>query len=332
MLKRMFSKKMIVSTAVLFALLLVCLMPKESLYTLDNIKEELSYVDRNASTSIIYLYDKSDLLARTSIQIDGTKIEDKAKNLITALIKESALTDKIPSGFKQVLPASTKILSIGLEDKTLKINFSGDLLNVSAKEEEHVIEALVYTLTNIDGVDNIILYIDGDILTSLPQSKKNLPATLNRAYGINKQYDLTSFKDVMGVTVYYVGKYNDDYYYVPVTKYLNSSKDKIKVIIEELASGPSYGSNLMSFLNSNTKLLATEQDVNTMHLVFNNYIFSDMSEENILEEVLYTINLSIADNYDVEEVIFEVENKEIYKSVLKSIEKIKKILYNLNVR
>ncbi len=34
-----------------------------------------------------------------------------------------------------------------------------------------------------------------------------------------------------------------------------------------------------------------------------------MSEENILEEVLYTINLSIADNYDVEEVIFEVENK-----------------------
>ena len=72
----------------------------------------------------------------------------------------------------------------------------------------------------------------------------------------------------MGVTVYYVGKYNDDYYYVPVTKYLNSSKDKIKVIIEELASGPSYGSNLMSFLNSNTKLLATEQDVNTMHLVF----------------------------------------------------------------
>lgn len=320
MLKRMFSKKMIVSTAVLFALLLVCLMPKESLYTLDNIKEELSYVDRNASTSIIYLYDKSDLLARTSIQIDGTKIEDKAKNLITALIKESALTDKIPSGFKQVLPASTKILSIGLEDKTLKINFSVDLLNVSAKEEEHVIEALVYTLTNIDGVDNIILYIDGDILTSLPQSKKNLPATLNRAYGINKQYDLTSFKDVMGVTVYYVGKYNDDYYYVPVTKYLNSSKDKIKVIIEELASGPSYGSNLMSFLNSNTKLLATEQDVNTMHLVFNNYIFSDMSEENILEEVLYTINLSIADNYDVEEVIFEVENKEIYKSVLKSIE------------
>ena len=76
----------------------------------------------------------------------------------------------------------------------------------------------------------------------------------------------------------------------------------------------------MSFLNSNTKLLATEQEVDTMFLTFNEYIFSDMDERNILEEVLYTIELSIAENYDVEEVIFEVENEEIYKSVLKSIE------------
>ena len=36
--------------------------------------------------------------------------------------------------------------------------------------------------------------------------------------------------------------------------------------------------------------------------------------------IIYTICLSVADNYDVKEVIFEVENQEIYKSVLKTIE------------
>ena len=38
--------------------------------------------------------------------------------------------------------------------------------------------------------------------------------------------------------------------------------------------------------------------------------------------ILYQINIYEKDkiSYDVEEVIFEVENKEIYKSVLKSIE------------
>ena len=120
--------------------------------------------------------------------------------------------------------------------------------------------------------------------------------------------------------MYYIGDYNDEYYYVPVTKYMNTDKEKIKIIIEELASGPTYGSNLMSFLNSNTKLLATEQEVDTIFLTFNEYIFSDMDEKNILEEVLYTIELSIADNYDVSEVVFEVENEEIYKTVLKSLE------------
>ena len=40
----------------------------------------------------------------------------------------------------------------------------------------------------------------------------------------------------------------------------------------------------------------------------------------ILEEVIYTICLSIGDNYDVEEVSFTVEDEEIYKSVIKTIE------------
>lgn len=320
MLKRMFSKKMIVSTAVLFALLLVCLVPKNNEYTLEDIPQKLSYVEKESQTSVIYLYDKNKLLARTNVATSGKDIESLSRELINILINDGTLTDRIPSGFTPVLPSDTKILSVGIENQTLKINLSKDALNVKKDEEEHIIEALVYTLTNIDGVANIILYIDGDILTELPQSKKQLPSALNRAYGINKEYNLESFKDVMSVTVYYVGSYNDEYYYVPVTKYMNTSKDKIKVIIEELASGPTYGSNLMSFLNSNTKLLATEQEVDTLFLVFNEYIFSDMDEKNILEEVLYTIELSIADNYDVKEVVFEVQNEEIHKSVLKSIE------------
>ena len=40
----------------------------------------------------------------------------------------------------------------------------------------------------------------------------------------------------------------------------------------------------------------------------------------ILEEVIYTICLSIEDNYDVKQIVFNVNNEEIYKSVLKSIE------------
>ena len=320
MLKKMYSRKILASTAVLFALLLVYLVPKENSYSLKDIKQKLTYVDKNVKTSIVYLWDSNHLLARTEVPIMNTETTTIAKEVLQILIKDGEGTDKIPSGFQAVLPSETRILSVGLENNVLKVDFSKELLNVTEEEEENIVSAIVYTLTSISGVDNIILYVEGDILSKLPQSGINLPSTLNRNIGINKEYDLTSFNDVTSVTVYYIASHNDEYYYVPVTKYMNTSKEKIKIIIDELTSGPTHGSNLMSFLNSNTKLLATEQEVDTMFLTFNEYIFSDMDERNILEEVLYTIELSIAENYDIKEVVFEVENQEIYKSVLKSIE------------
>ena len=76
----------------------------------------------------------------------------------------------------------------------------------------------------------------------------------------------------------------------------------------------------MSFLNGNTKLLAVQELDNAITLDFNSFIFSDISEKTILEEVLYTISLSVGDNYDVESVVFTNENKEITEIVLETIE------------
>ena len=107
---------------------------------------------------------------------------------------------------------------------------------------------------------------------------------------------------------------------VPVTTYLNDKRDKISIVIDELTSLKTYTGNLMSYLNSNTKLLKVQEEADFLQLTFNSYIFDDVNNKDILEEVIYTICLSINDNYDVKEVIFDYENEEIYKTVLKSIE------------
>ena len=193
-------------------------------------------------------------------------------------------------------------------------------MDVKEEYEEKVVEAIVYTLTSIEEVKNVIIYVDGDILSKLPKTGIILPSTLDRSYGINKEYDLKSYKNVNSVIVYYVSKYNDETYYVPVTKYVNDSREKIKIIIDELASSPLYNTNLMSYLNGNITLLANELDIDTLSLVFDDYLFSDINSKNILEEVIYSISLSAFDNYDIKEVIFEVNDEEIYKSVLKTIE------------
>lgn len=304
------------SSAVLFALLLLCLIPSKEL----KVEEKVKYIENDNLKTVIYLLDDHNYLARTTVAITSTETTKKAKELLQVLIKGGNGESKIPSGFQSILPSDTEILSIDLVEDVIKVNFSKKILDVKKENEEKMIEAIVYTLTSIEGVNKVIIYVEGDILSKLPQTGIHLPGTLDRSYGINKEYNIESFKDVNSVTVYYVSKYNDNTYYVPVTKYVNDDREKIKIIIDELASTPLYNTNLMSYLNSNISLLATEQELDSLSLVFNDYLFNDANSKNILEEVIYSISLSVGDNYDVKEVIFEVNNEEIYKSVIKTIE------------
>lgn len=319
MLKRKIINKIIVASSALFALFLIYLIPNEEVKELE-VPQNLEYINLDVNTNSIFLLDDNNYLGKALVVINSVEVEDKAKELLEVLINGGVGESRIPSGFRAILPSETKILSTQYKDNLIKIDFSKDLLNISKELEEKMVEAIVYTLTTIDEIDKVIIYVEGEILTKLPQTNINLPSTLDRNFGINKESNLTNTKDINQVTVYYINKYNDNTYYVPVTKYLNSNRDKISVIIDELTSSTSYNGNLMSYLNNNTKLLAVEEKSDIMELTFNSYIFDDIENKDILEEVIYTICLSIKDNYDVNEVVFDYEDEEIYKSVLKTLE------------
>ena len=318
MLKRKMIRKIIIASSALFALLLIYLIPNQDDKL--NIDQNLEYVNLEVETNSIYLLDNYNYLGKAEVVVNSTSIEEKVKELVEVLINGGEGENKIPNGFKSILPSDTKILSVKYEEGWIKIDFSKELLNINKDLEEKMIEAIIYTVTSVDEVDKLIIYVEGDILTKLPQTKINLPSTLDRNFGINKTYDFTKTDDINQVTIYYLNKHNDNYYYVPVTKYLNDNRDKIRIIIDELTSTNAYNTNLLSYLNSNTELLAIEEQPDILELTFNSYIFSDVDSKDILEEVIYTICLSIKDNYEVSEVVIKNENEEIYQAVLKEIE------------
>ena len=317
MLKRIYTKKLLVCFTAIFAVFLLYLIPNEKQL---NIKEEVNYVNKDIKTSTIFLLDSNNYLASTEIITEKTDIKEKAKELINALIIDSEMQDKIPSGFKSIIPSGTNILDLSYDKNVIKINFSNDLMNTNKDNEQRIIEAIVYTLTSIDEVDFVIIYMDGEILTKLPQSKITLPSTLDRSIGINKEYNINSTKNINQTTIYYMSTFNDNVYYVPVTKVNNDSRSKIEIIIDELSSTNVYKTNLMSYLNNNTEILSVSENEDELVLNFNTAIFNDINTKDILEEVIYTISMSINDNYNVKSVVFSVENEEIHKSVLKSIE------------
>lgn len=317
MIKKSATKRIIIASIALLILLITYMFPATN--GSNNINQSLSYIEPNKTT--IYLIDNSNMVARVkTITKENKDTIKKAREIINALIINSQSSKYNPSGFKAIIPEGTKILSISLSENILKINFNEKFLNIDKNNEEKMLEALIYSLTEISDIKGIMIFVNNNILEELPNSKTKLPDVLDRKYGINKIYEIDDIKNTSATTIYYLSEFENTKYYTPVTFINNDSEDKIEVIIEKLKSSPINQTNLMSYLASNAELLDYEISENTVSLTFNNYIFEEFSNKDILEEVKYTIGLSIKDNYAVDEVVFNANNEKIANFTLNSLE------------
>ena len=310
MIKRFSMKKISKYTILLLVVFLFYLFPTKEKYDLD--KEVSKEVNINYHD--IYLIDKNNYVAKTNIQVSSLKKDLLIDELIEAMKIDGKYQDKIPNGFCALLPSDTKLLGKEINNDVVTLNFNSNVLDVKSENEEKVIESLIYSITSIDGIDKIIIKIDGENLKKLPKTGIILDTELTRDYGINKTYDIDSIKSINKVTIYYTNKNNNsDVYYVPVTKYVNNDEEKIKIIIDELASKFSFESNLMSYLNYNTKLLDYNLNENEIDLNFNEYLFDSTENKKVLEEVIYSISYSVMDNYNVDKVNFFVNSEKVTK-------------------
>lgn len=305
MLKKLGLRKLAVTTSALFIIGLIYLFPSNNEEL--KIEKNITYIEPDEIYEV-YLVDQNDYVSMVTLPLDSTELIDILKEKIEYLIIDGKKQEEVPNGFKPIIPEGTEILDLKVEETTVTINFNENIKNVRQEDEEKMIEAIVYTLTNESNIDKVYIKINGETLERLPNSNKLLPIPLDRSYGINKFYDFNSLYGLTKTTIYYVSNNGDLTYYIPVTKVTNDDREKVTVIIDELKSNVIYQSNLSSYLNANAELEEYEIIEDAMHLSFNDKIFDSLINQNILEEVEYSISLSVKDNYDVNEVIFYVND------------------------
>lgn len=304
MIKKSSIRRICVATLALFILLIIYFFPNNDV----SIKEHLSYIKNDEMP--IFLIDDKDYVARTSIVKSSKNINDQIKEIIETLTINSQKSNYIRDGFKPIIPKDTKVLDLKLDNEILTINFSKEFLNVSKENEDKMIEALIYSLTEIKEIKKIKILVENNNFTTLPNSNKKLPEYLDKNYGINKIYSLDSLKETSKTTIYYLSKNKDYYYYVPVTKVSNEKLERVEIIIKELKSTPIYHTNLISYLASSTSMTNYELLESTISLSFNNYIIANLKDDAVLEEVKYSIALSLRDTYGINEVIFSIPDME----------------------
>lgn len=301
MLKNGIKKRIFLIISSIFIILIIYLFPTK--------KEDANYEEKKDKTKdvIIYLLDEKEFVSRVSVYMKENELEKKIKEMIEYITIDSKNSSYIKEGFKPIIPKNTKLLSISIDNSLVKLNFSKELLTIDEANEDKMISAIIYSLTSLDGVKEISIYVEGNLLTKLPNSGKSLPSILNRSYGINKVYDLTKIKGSTKTTIYYLSKYKDYYYYVPVTMVNNDEKEKIEVIIEEMASKSVYQTSLISYLKE-AKEVSYELDNDKLNINFTKNLFDSLNKNNLIESVIYSINLSIKDNYNIKEVNYNIDD------------------------
>ena len=256
---------------------------------------EIEYVT-GIGTNNIYLLDKNNYLVKTKIIIESKEKKEQIKIILNNLNKRN--NSKYPKDLSGTINEDIRVLSINYDEGYVTIDFNNKFNK--SKNKEKMVESIVYSIMDLKDVKGVIITVNGNMLDGFNK-------VLDKNIGINKKYDIKKRDNIQKIVIYYLEDINDTRYYVPVTRYLNDDRDKIKIIVEELASSYIYEPNLMSFLNSNTKLIDYKEQENVMSLNFNTAIFDKNNK--VVEEVKYTLAYSIFDNYDVNEVLINVSGK-----------------------
>lgn len=305
MIKSKIIRKIFITTVTMFILLTVFSIP--IVETEEVLKVNMEVVENDVYSNSIYLLNNNGYLVKSKILLEEGNIKSNVLKILSNLIVSD--TSKYVNELKGTIPKNTKVRDVFCGNELVTIDFSKEFLDVSLEDEKNMISSIVYSILDIDGVKGVSILVEGERLDSYPKSKEKLANVLTKSIGINKEYDIKSRENISSVVVYYLEDIENELYYVPVTKYLNDDRDKIKIIVEELTTSYIHEENLMSFLNNKVELIDYKEENDILFLNFNEYLYD--SEDKILEEVIYSISYSVFDNYNVSMVMFEVNGEEV---------------------
>lgn len=306
MIKKWTINKIVVASLSLLLLFMFYLIPAKP-----NIETEVIERDEVLKENVVYLLDNDNYVSRVVTYYDKTDIKDIIRNKI------DILTNSDKKNFYSLIPKETKLNDVKVEKDAVYLDFSSEILTVNKYIEEEMIEAIVYSVTEINGINSVYITVDSKELKTLPNSLKELNYPLTRKYGINKKYNIDSFDNIDTTTVFFSKTSDDDIYYVPVTYVTNTSGEKIDIIIEELKSSINSQDNLNSFVSNMVEVVDYNIDKDKFNLVFNEYIFGDLEKNVILEEVKYVISASIFENYDVKKIVFNTKDQKNVAEIVK---------------
>lgn len=256
--------------------------------------------------------------ALISKEYDGTggTVDEEVKGMLSAMQK---CDDEVE--MQAAVPKKVKLEKYTLDDEKLILYYNAAYVKMDTVREVLCRAALVRSLTQIDGVDLVMIYADGK---PLKDKKGNL-------YGYQQAEDfvqntgssINSFQE-MEITLYYADASGGGLVKEKDSVRYNSNESKERVAVEQLMRGPEK-SSVLATIPKGTKLLGVSIKDGICYLNF------DEGLRNITpgvspEVVIYSIVNSVIDAGNVSKVQISIngESSIVYQESIKLDEPLSK--------
>ena len=239
----------------------------------------------------------------------GKSADEEVKGMLSALQK---CDDEVE--VQAVLPKKVRLQSYTLDDEKLILYYNAAYGKMDTVREVLARAAIVRSLTQIDGVDLVMICVDGE---PLKDKKGNV-------YGYQQAEDfvqntgssINSFQE-MKIALYYADASGEKLEKEEDTVRYNSNESKERVVVEQLMRGPE-NNGLLATIPKGTKLLGVSIKDQICYLNF------DEGLRNIApgvspEAVIYSIVNSVIDGGNVSEVQISIngDSNLIYQESIK---------------
>ncbi|MGG3283004.1 GerMN domain-containing protein [Paenibacillus solani] len=247
----------------------------------------------------VYLADARGMLAPVTLGIPKVEGANAAQESLEVLVSGGRYAGYVPQGFQALLPAGTQIhqVKVDPENKLAVVEFNKSFTNYKAADERKILEALTWTLTGHEGIEQMQVWVDGVKLTEMPVNHTPLDRPLSRAMGINLQKaDDAIYSSSSPVTVYFSSLTPDGIqYYVPVTRLVPTEQDSVQAALNELIRGPHYGDGLVEVIPDDTTVASIEKGEDGAVTVSLQDSMFEQGEQ-VPTELLQAVVLTVAEN------------------------------------
>ena len=210
--------------------------------------------EESKKTDILAYYeDENGFVVPVNTQIPWE--EGIAKATLRSMVIGSETEKRIAqSNLHGVLPEGTEIRGMSIKDGLCRVDFSKNILNTSTYEqEENMISAITYTLTEFPTINKVELLVEGQALDSL-----------SKGYAINTAFEreninLYGSTDGVNYTVYYKAPDTEVAgHYVPITFSANKVNNPAVTVVEKLFNGPPSDTELKNNIPVGVNLRGVE--------------------------------------------------------------------------